>query len=384
MKIIQIYAHYYPHFGGVEQRIRTLSERLAKKGHQVEVFTSNIGCPKDKQLRSTKNLKIHYLPAKEIFHTTIIPSLYGELVKVPTDSIISVHLAQQYIPEIVYMEWKKRKIPYIVHIRYIAPTRRDPQPTTFFGKILFRPYKIIFLKRFLKHAKKIVVLTKDYKKLIHNQYLIDNKKIVIIPNGNDFNIKSNKKNKNKNIEILFVGRLSYEKNIPLLLNSFRKVVLKNKNIILKIVGDGKEREFIEKYILKNNLKNNVFLIGRLEGEKLEKAYQNADIFISTTRQETFGAVYIEAMASGLPIITSNVPGVRNVIKNNYNGLLVNQTPEAFSNAIEKLIKNPKLREKLARNGLKEVKKYSWDKIVEQTERVYEEVLKEHNKKLNKK
>ena len=95
-----------------------------------------------------------------------------------------------------------------------------------------------------------------------------------------------------------------------------------------------------------------------------------------------GIVLLEAMARGLPVIATNIPAVKNVIKNNYTGLLVEPTPEKIAEAIEKLIKNPKLREKLARNGLKEVKKYSWDKIVKQTEQVYREVLKEHatNKK----
>jgi glycosyltransferase involved in cell wall biosynthesis len=135
-------------------------------------------------------------------------------------------------------------------------------------------------------------------------------------------------------------------------------------------------------VKQKNIKNIIFH-GKKTGKDLVKMYQNADIFISTTDQESFGLTYLEAMASGLPIITSNIPAVRNVVKNNYTGLLVNTTSKDFAEAIEKLIKNPKLRERLAKNGIKEVRKYSWDKIVEQTEKVYEEVLKEHNKKLKR-
>jgi glycosyltransferase involved in cell wall biosynthesis len=85
------------------------------------------------------------------------------------------------------------------------------------------------------------------------------------------------------------------------------------------------------------------------------------------------------MASGLPIVASNIPAVRNVVENNKTGLLVKLTPEDFSKGIEKLLMNSKLREKLIENGLEEVKKYNWDRIVEKFEKVYIEVLNETNK-----
>lgn len=370
MKIVHIIPHFYPYIGGMELRVKELTEKLSKR-HNVEIFTSNIDCPKNKQLKSTKNLKIHYLASKEYFSTPIIPKLYGELMKIPKDSIMHVHIAQAYIPEIIYKVWKKRKIPYIAHIRL------DVMPSSFLGKIILNPYKKFILKRVLKKSKKIIVLTEDYRNLINKKYGIKKEKIVVIPNGNSFKIVSIKKKKSNKIKLLFVGRISSQKNMPLLLSSFKKTLLNNKNIVLNIVGEGDEKEFVKKFIEVNKLEENIFLKGRMEGNKLEEIYQNADIFISPTKQESFGTVYLEAMASGLPIITSNVPAVRNVVKNNYNGLLCNQNIKSFSKAIQKLIDNPKLRERLAKNGLKEVKKYSWDKVVEQTEQVYKEVLAEN-------
>lgn len=366
MNIVQVSSYYPPHLGGQEQRVRDLSERLAKKGHQVEVFTSDVGCPKDKQLKSTKNLKIHYLPAKEIAHTPIIPSLYNELMKIPQDSIVHVHVAQAYVPEVVYKVCKKRKIPYIAHVRV------DSKPSSFIGKIFLPFYKRIILKKFLKKSNKIITLTKDYKDLIIEKYLIEKNKIKVIPNGFQKSLLVKNKKNNLINHLLYVGRISRDKNLPLLLNS---LVISKYKFILDIVGDGELFEETKRLAKEKGLTNVIFH-GRKEGKELINLYKNADIFISTTRQESFGTVYLEAMASALPIITSNVLGVRNVVKNGYSGILCKQTPEAFAEAIEKLIKNPKLREKLARNGLKEVKKYSWDKIVEQTERIYKENIQE--------
>ena len=357
MKIIQISSYYPPHLGGQENVAKEISERLAKKGHQVEVFTSDIGCSKDKQLKSTKNLKIHYLKSKEFAHTPIIPSLYKELMKIPKDSIMHVHIAQAFVPEIVYSIWKKRKIPYVAHIHI------DVEPSSWIGKIILKPYKRILLKKFLKNAIKIIVLTEDYKELINKKYRIDKSKIIVVPVGI----------KNELIHLLFVGRVSAQKDLKLLIKSI--AICKSK-LILDIVGDGDLLKETKELAEQNNI-NNIVFHGRLTGKNLVKTYQNSDIFISTTKQESFGITYLEAMASGLPIITSNVLGVRNVVKNGYNGLLVEPTPQKIADAIEKLIANPKLRKKLAQNGLKEVKKYSWKEIIKQFERVYHGI---HNKK----
>lgn len=374
MNIIQISSYYYPHVGGAEQRARDLSEKLAKKGHQIEVFTSDIRCPKEKQLKSKKNLKIHYLKSWEFAHTAIIPFLFFNLLKIPKNSIIHLHVVQPLMPEIVWLVSKIRNIPYVAHIRI------DVQKMGFFG-FLLNPYKGIFLKKVLSDANRIIVLTEDYNHLIEDKYGIKKDKIEVIPNATSFNIIKNKSiNLHSPIRLLFVGRLSYQKNIPLLLDSFKEAYIKNKEIELHMVGEGEDEKLIEKFIKENNLKNNIIIYGSKIGKQLEKIYKKSDIFISLTKQEAFSTVFLEAMASGLPIITTNILSVRNVIKNNYNGILVKPTPKEAVRAIEKLIKNPNLRERLVTNGLKEVKKYSWDEIVQQTEQVYREVLYDNNKK----
>ena len=121
MKIIFLSPYFPPRLGGGEQRALDISKNLSRRKNQVEVFTSNICSPKDKQLKSTKNLKIHYLPAKEIAHTPIIPSLYKELMKIPKDSIIDINVGIALTPEIGMIVSKLRKIPYIVHFRADSP-----------------------------------------------------------------------------------------------------------------------------------------------------------------------------------------------------------------------------------------------------------------------
>jgi len=374
-KIISISPYFPPRLGGGEQRARDLSEHLAKKGHQVEVFTSDIDCPKNKQLKSTKNLKIHYLPAREFAHTPIIPSLFSKLMNIPKDSIIDINAGIALSPEIGLLISKLRSIPYIVHFR------ADPPISGSWG-FLLKTYKKLFLSKVLKNANRIIALNKDYKNLISKRYILSKNKIIVIPNATDFRIiKENKLRIRKLKCLLFVGRFTSEKNITSIIEALS--LLKNKDLRFFLAGDGEDKQKLITLIKELGLKKQVIFLGELNRKKLYKEYLKSDLVILPSKVECFSSVLLEAMATGVPIIASDIPGTRSVIKDNYNGILVEPTPEKIAEAIDKLIKNPKLREKLARNGLKEVKKYSWDKIVEQTEKVYEEVLREHNKKQKK-
>jgi glycosyltransferase involved in cell wall biosynthesis len=371
MNIVQITSFYPPHLGGMENVVKEISENLAGRGHKVTVFSSDAGCKKSKSI-SIKNLEVHYLKSFEIAHTPIIPSLFFELLKIPRNSIIHLHIAQSFTPEIVSLVFKIRKIPYIAHIHI------DVGPSGKLG-FLLPLYKKVLLKKVLRNASKIVVPSRDYIDLVSKKYEISKNKICKVPNGVDLNNFKNRAGKlHDPLRLLFVGRLSKQKNIPLLIKSFKKIIEKNiSNTVLNIVGDGEEKSNIVNMIKAEKLEKKVILHGELRGKELFSIYSNSDIFILTSDYESFGMVLIEAMASGLPIIANDIPALRNVVENNKTGLLVKPEPEDFAKAFEKLVSNPQLREKLIKNGLEEVNKYNWDKIVKKIEDVYREVADEN-------
>ncbi len=360
MKIIQVVSYYPPHLGGMQNVAKEISEELFKGGHKVEVYTSDIGC-KEGKLKSKNNLKVHYLKSFELAHTPIIPSLFFKLLTIPKDSIVHLHIAQAFIPEIVYIASKLKKFSYIAHFH------TDVGPSGKLG-ILLPLYKRIFLKRVLKSASKIVILNRKYRILINRDYNIF-KNIVIIPNGVSKKFFINKKNtKHEQTNLLFVGRLSIEKNIPKLIKAAS--LLKSK-AILNIVGDGEKKIEIEKYISSNNVKN-VILHGKINGKDLINFYQNTDIFLLASDYEGLPLVLLEAMASGTSIIASDVIGIREIIGDA--GILINPpTSENFARAIDNLIENKKLINTLSKRGRKKAKNYDWNKIVEKFEDVYQSV-----------
>lgn len=361
MRIIQIVSYYPPHIGGVQNVAREISEKLAIKGNQVEVFTSDTGCKKGK-LGSTKNLKIHYLKSWEFAHTPIIPSLFFKLLKISKDSIMHVHITQALVPEVVYLVSKIKKIPYVAHVH------GEIRPSGKFG-FLLPLYEKLFIKKILLKAKKVICLSKDYKQFINKKYGINENKIIVSPNGVSEKFFINKEKKlNKIPNLLFVGRLSVEKNIPKLIEAAS--LIKNK-VILHIVGEGEKKEELKNLILNKRMKN-VILHGKKTGKELIDFYKHADVFLLASSCEGLPLTLLEAMASRTPIIASNIRGIREIVGNV--GILVRPpTSENFARAIDNLIEDKILINTLSKRGRKKAKNYDWKKIVEKFEDVYQSV-----------
>jgi glycosyltransferase involved in cell wall biosynthesis len=370
MKIIQVVAYYPPHLGGLENCVKEVSERLSKKDYEIEVFTSDIGCKKE-ILRSTKNLKIHYLKSWEFAHTPIIPSLFFKLLKIPKNSIMHIHIAQAFVPEIAHLVSKIKRIPYITHIH------GEPMPTGKFG-FLLPLYRKLITKKILSDSEKVICLSEDYKQFIHKKYKINENKITVIPNGISEKFFIDEKKKIiKTPNLLYVGRLSADKNVNKLIEAVSQ--LKNK-AVLHIVGEGEKKAELKKLIVEKKTKN-IILHGKKTGIELINFYKRSNIFMLASSSEGQPLTLLEAMASGTPIIASDIMGIREIVGNA--GILVNPpSSENFARAIDNLIQDKKLINILSKRGIKKAKNYDWDKIIEKFENVFKNINKVNQKNKN--
>jgi len=194
-----------------------------------------------------------------------------------------------------------------------------------------------------------------------------------------------KKFKNK-LVILYVGRIIKRKGINYLINAFSQI--KEKNTVLVIVGGGDFYNLGEKSLeksLKKKVKifekeKRVFFEGEKKPEEIQKYYLSSDIFVipSITKKigEPWGHVVEEALSFGLPIITTDAVGAtEDLIKDGGNGFIVpEKNSEKLKEAIEKLIKNKKMREIMGKESLR---------IIKQKKFSFEEILKEWVKVLEK-
>ena len=178
--------------------------------------------------------------------------------------------------------------------------------------------------------------------------------------------------------VLFVGRLIPIKNLQLLINAFAAAESENREIILAIVGEGTERSALKQTAEQLGVKRKVLFIGAVEGEYLAEWYSVADIFVIPSLYESFSIVTLEALASGLPVIASDVGYLSTLIKPEQNGLLFSSGDMmALTQAILSLSGNNVLRVKMGDVGRRFVElNYGWDKIGGKIETFYERVIQD--------
>ncbi|OCL28559.1 glycosyl transferase family 1 [Orenia metallireducens] len=173
------------------------------------------------------------------------------------------------------------------------------------------------------------------------------------------------------ITLLYVGRLAPEKNLSLLIKSMKILNQKYQDKVkLLITGNG---PLLDE--LKADSPENVIFTGYLKGKELSQVYASADIFAFPSITETYGNVILEAMASGLPVVSFLEGGVRENLIDNYNGLACEEIdPEDFSIKLEKLIIDRKLRTELGNNAYKYALNKSWDNVFKRLVANYQKVV----------
>lgn len=166
--------------------------------------------------------------------------------------------------------------------------------------------------------------------------------------------------------ILFVKRMSKIKGIlfysPFIIEQNKKL-LREQNYICYYLGDGSEKEELERQIVAKNLDDIVKIIGNKPNKDIQKYYQLADIFINPTLEEGFPRVLIEAMASGLPTVTTNAGGTADIVGKLQAEFMVDiQDKEGFAIKLKKLIENKDMQRKLADENINQVKKFSTQSV----------------------
>ena len=200
-------------------------------------------------------------------------------------------------------------------------------------------------------------------------------RVLIIPMGVDTS-KFNPKKRNSNLKekyeaehlILSVGRLVEKKGINYLIIAMKDVVKYFPNAKLIIGGSGPERENLEDLTRSIGLDSNVIFVGYIDDSELPVYYASCDLFVLPSVKtkegdtEGLGVVLLEAMASGTPVIGSDIGGIKDIIEDGTNGLLAKpQDPEDLAEKIIKLLKDSELRHKLSEEGMKTIKeKFSWE------------------------
>lgn len=198
--------------------------------------------------------------------------------------------------------------------------------------------------------------------------------IEVIPNGVDLQRfhPAEAQSDSTVLRILTVGRLSVTKRLPLLLETVARLHGAGAKVHLTVVGGGALESELRRSLGERDLRDAVTLLGRREGSEMPEIYRQHDVFVSASMQEGMSNAMLEAMASGLPIVTTRCEGVDELIGEN--GLVVEDSrPEALAAAIRRLAGDPGTLPAMSVAARKKAESFGWDKVADAYLQLYAKV-----------
>jgi glycosyltransferase involved in cell wall biosynthesis len=376
LRIAHLTATFPPYEGGAGRVCYYNALGLVERGHQVEVFTAaQPSNPLDNHLSAS--LCVHRLkPLLQIGNAPLLPGL----LTLHGFDILHLHLPFIFGAELTWLLRLLRGLPYVVtyHNDLIGEGSR---------RALFETYSRVSLPLVIGGARKIAAVTLDHALHSHAAALFEHRRndLVDIPNGVDIeHFKADnaarqfvraRLNLASNTPVaLFVGALDrahHYRRVDLLLEAVRALP----DLSLLIVGDGDTRAEYEAQAQALGVSERVRFVGKIAHPELPAYYNAADIVVLPSElQESFGMVLIEGMACGKPVVASSIPGVRSIVRDGVDGVIIQPgSAEALTVGIGTLLASD-LRAMGAAGRAKVEAKYSWPSIITALEQLYQDVV----------
>lgn len=367
MRILHVYKDYDPIVGGIENHVKTVAEAQAKSGHEVRVLVTRPG----------RAHTPHPLPYQEIINGVQVIRAWR------LATVASTPLSPLF-------PWLLRRTPAdIVHLHFPYPVgevsqwlsgRGRPYVITYHSdvvkqKAILRFYEPL-MRRVLRGASRILPTSDRYVQSSEFlRPLAD--KCSVVPLSVEPDVFAGNERllaPAGNPTLLFVGQHRYYKGVDTLIRALPDLAVR-----LIIGGDGPLRGEWERLVDGLGVREKVVFTGRVSDADLPKLYASADIFVlpANARSEAFGKVLLEAMAAGLPCVTTEVgTGTSFVVQDGVTGLVVPpQEPLALARAIQRLLDDEGLRREMGGSGRERVlKEFTPEKMLGRIQAVYEDVL----------
>ena len=371
LRILHIYKDYFPVLGGIENHIKVLAEAQAARGHYVTVLVAN---PERRTAIETAN-GVRVVKAARwatLASTPISPALFRWVAHLKADV---THLHFPHPPgEVAHLLFGRTRRSIITYHSDIVRQRTL--------RVLYRP----MLWQVLQRADRLIATSATY--ITSSPYLSRfREKCVVVPLGTDLE-------RFERIEpgrvvalrqrllpssadqptLLFVGRLRYYKGLNDLLHALSAIPAAR----LLVVGDGPMRVAWEQLTSELDLSERVTFAGEVDDADLPACYKLGDIFVlpANARAEAFGTVIVEAMAAGLPVVSTEVgSGTSWVNLHGTTGLIVPpRDPAALAQALKTLLSDPARRAEMGRAAYDRAHtEFSQAAMIESVEQVYRDV-----------
>jgi phosphatidylinositol alpha-mannosyltransferase len=373
MKIGLVSPYDYIHPGGVSEHVRHLADELRARGHDVRVLAPSSkvgddhGIPGYIRIGRSVPFRGNGSVARIALSFHLVRRVRSILKEEDFDI---VHYHEPLVPglPITLLRFHRGANVGTFH----ATARRN------LGYYYARP----FLRRYFKRLHACIAVSPPARDFVARYFFGDYR---IVPNGVDTKRfrpdqpKLEELHTPGKVTILFVGRLEKRKGVGVLLDAYADLRKHRDDCRLVIVGDGPLGEEYHTKVLLEHIPD-VLFAGRVSNEELPRYYASADVFCSPAISgESFGIVLLEAMASGLPVLASAIPGFTHVIKSGSTGLLVPpKQPRMWAQALEAVLNDAELRKKMGEDAVVRAQRFDWQRVVSLILDVYREARERAN------
>ena len=379
MKIAEVIATFPPYHGGMGYVCYHNALQLARRGHEVRVFTLD-------------HRRSAYTNDPSEFQVTRLrtPLLYGDGGVVPQlyfrlKGFDVVHLHYPFFggAEYVYLSSLFRGD------KYFLTYHMDVLGNTPFKKAVIRCYDAVLQKQIIGRAARIGALTFEHLKSSAVAGFVDWNRVIEMPNGVDVRLfapgpplaelQDRYRLKGKKVA-LFVGNLQPFKGLHLLIDALSRV--EDRGLVLLVVGGGYAEQEYRRQVHSRDMDDRVIFAGpQTPGKGLEEHYRLADFLVlPSTHSEAFPLVVLEAMATGKPAIVSSLPGPSQLVSDGRDGLIARVGDvEDLREKIAYLAGNDSIRSTMGKEAVEKVRqRYSWDSVGVLLEQALLETMNAHD------
>lgn len=378
---------YKPYISGVVTSISNLKEEMIRLGHEVHIFAPSY--PHYDEVEENVYRFFSVPSPTNPDYTLAIPVHPGMNLLVKNLELDIIHVHSPFTMGIVGLRYaRKFNLPLIFtyHTRYDQYVHYFPV-----AQDLAKEVTAKYSSHFCNNCNYLIAPSIEMAAIIRGFEV--KTPIAVIPSGVALEkftggepgwLHQNYAIPTINRLLLFVGRLTQEKNLPFLIETFRIVKAERPQTTLVIVAQGPLEEELKNLVtsLDLSLQEDVVFTGALPFESLIKCYYSADLFVFSSLTETQGLVLIEAMAAGLPVAAVRASGVQEMVDDGVDGLLTSADSGELAAAIQKILGDDKLYRYLQNNALQKAESLSSRNMALKVEKVYEDLISEPRERPN--
>ena len=357
MRVALVCPYAWEAAGGVQVHVKNLATRLLERGHEAIVLAPTTVSPPEPWVRSVgRPVRIPYqgtvAPIAPLSYRRVRSTLTAFLPDV-------VHVHEPLTPSASMYATLASKAPVVATVH------------AYLDRSVAMELAAPVLRRIWRRVTVGIAVSEAAASFLRR--VVRDAELEIVPNGVDvgaFADAGAREDLPVGRRILWVNRLDAQKGFPVALAAFSKVIAEFPDALLVVVGEGKDREALT--LLTEPARVRVEMRGAVPNELVPSYLAAAEVFVSpAVGQESFGIALVEAMAAGLPVVATDIPGYREVVSDGVEGLLVPpRDPEALAAGLIRVLREPELASRLGGAGRERARTFDWPIVVDRLEELY--------------